>query len=119
MTVCKEIKSFSRTHEHIADFFSLLSVGLLFGSVWVILAYHQTVLDWISQDVLLHTALVIAALVLDVFLIIALLTVGSARFGEDNERCFGTFAGRRNHRPKVGLFGSWISHMENVGKKHR
>ena len=45
--------------------------------------------------------------------------MGSARFGEDNERCFGTFAGRRNYRSKTGLFGAWIAHLENVGKKHR
>ena len=119
MAVCNEIKSFSRTHERIADFFSLLAVGLLFGSVWAILTYHQAVLNWIGQDLLLHTALVIAVLVLDVFLILGLLMVGSTRFGEGNERCFGTFAGRRNFKPKTGIFGSWIGHMENVGKKHR
>ena len=32
MSICKDIKGFSRTHEHIADFFSLLAVGVLFGA---------------------------------------------------------------------------------------
>ena len=119
MTVCNEIKSFSRAHERIADIFSLLALGLLFGSVWAILTYHQVVLDWIAQDLLLRTVLVVAALVLDVFLVLGLLMVGSARFGEDDERCFGTFAGGRSHQSKVGIFGNWIAHLENVGKKHR
>jgi hypothetical protein len=119
MTVCREIKHFSRTHERIADFFSLLALALLLGTVWLVLSYHQQVLAWISTNVLLHTPLVVLALVADVFLMLGLLTVGSARFGEDNERCFGTFPGRRNFRSKRGLVGAWIAHMENVGKKHR
>jgi hypothetical protein len=119
MAVCNEIKGFSRAHERVADFFSLLAVGLLFGSVWAILTYHQPVLGWISEYVLLHTALVIGVVVLDVFLILALLMVGSARFGEDDERCFGTFSGRRNHHSKRGPFSIWIAHLENVGKRHR
>jgi len=119
MTVCREIKQFSRTHERIADTFSLLALALLLATVWVVLSYHQQVVAWISTNVLLHTPLVVLALVLDVFMILGLLMVGSARFGEDNERCFGTFPGRRNFRSKTGIFGAWIAHMENVGKKHR
>ncbi|MFZ0790521.1 MAG: cell division protein BolA [Chromatiaceae bacterium] len=119
MTVCKEIKHFSRTHERIADFFSLLALALLFATVWAVLSYHQQMLAWISTNVLLHTPLVVLALAVVAFLILGLLTIGSARFGEDSERCFGTFAGRRNFRSKTGLFGAWIAHMENVGKKHR
>ena len=119
MAVCKEIKSFSRTHEHIADLFSLMAVVLLFASVWVILTHYQQVLGWISQEPLLHTSLVVGILVLDVFVIFAFLAVGASRFSGDDERCFGTFAGRRSQRSKVGLFSAWIGHMENVGKKHR
>ncbi|MGE5154418.1 MAG: cell division protein BolA [Bdellovibrio bacteriovorus] len=119
MSVCREIKHFSRAHERIADFFSLLALALLFATVWAVLYYHQQMLAWIASNVLLHSALVILALVLDVFVILGLLTVGSARFGEDNERCFGTFPGRRSFRSKTGLFGAWIAHMENVGKRHR
>lgn len=119
MTVCKEIKHFSRAHERIADFFSLLALVLLFATVWAVLSYHQQVLAWIATNVVLHTLLVVLALVVNAFLILGLLAVGSARFGEDDERCFGTFAGRRNFRSKTGLFGAWIAHMENVGKRHR
>ena len=120
MAVCKEIKSFSRTHERIADLFSLMAVILLFGSVWVDpdplpagAGMDQ------PRNVLLHTSLVVGALVLNVFLIFAFLAVGASRFSGDDERCFGTFAGRRSQRSKVGLFSAWIGHMENVGKKHR
>ena len=119
MAVCREIKSFSRTHERIADFFSLLAVAVLFGSIWVIVTQYQRVWAWIQLDLPVHTAMVIALLVADVLLILAFLAIGSARFGEDSERCFGTFRGRRSQRSSVGLFSAWISHMENVGKKHR
>lgn len=119
MAICKEIKRFSRSNERIADFFSLLALALLFATVWAVLSYHPEVLAWISTNVLLHTPLVVFALMLDAFLILGLLAIGSARFGEDNERCFGTFPGRRNFRSKTGIFGAWIAHMENVGKKHR
>ncbi len=120
MTVCKNIKSFSRRHEHIADFFSLLAVVLLFGTVWVTISYHQMILEWLRQDVFIHSGVLVAALVLDVFLILGLLAVGSARFGEEDEKCFGTFRGRRNYNGSpVRWFSVWIKHMENVGKKHR
>ncbi len=120
MAVCNEIKSFSRAHERIADFFSLLAVALLFATIWATLQYHQPVLDWLREGPLVNTAILIAVLVLDVFLILAFLAIGSARFGEENERCFGTFRGRRSHNGSpVGIFSAWISHMENVGKKHR
>jgi len=120
MTVCKEIKNFSRTHERIADFFSLLSVALLFGTVWATLQYHRLVLDWLRQDVFQNGAILVAALVVDVLLILGLLAVGSSRFGKENEKCFGTFRGRRHYNGSpVGIFGAWVRHMENVGKKHR
>ena len=120
MAVCKEIKTFSRNHDRIADFFSLLAVALLFASVWATLEYYQQVVDWLRQDMLFNGALLIAALVLDVFLILGLLAVGSARFGEDDEKCFGTFRGRRNYNGSpVGIFRVWVNHMESVGKKHR
>jgi hypothetical protein len=119
MTVCREIKRFSRAHERIADAFSLLAVALLFATVWAVLLYHQQVLAWIGSNAPLHTPLAVLVLLAVAFLILALLAVGSARFGEENERCFGTFPGRRGHRSKTGLFGTWIAHMENLGKKHR
>jgi len=119
MSVCKNVKTFSRTHEHIADFFSLLAVALLFATIWAVTQYYQAVSVWLLHDVLLHGAILVAVVILDVFLIIALLAIGSARFGEDNERCFGTFAGRRNHTGAGGVFSSWLNHLESVGKKHR
>ncbi len=119
MTVCREIKTFSRTHERIADFFSLLALGLLFGSIWAIVANYQRVWAWIELDVPVNTSIVIAVLVLDVALILGFLAIGSARFGEDGERCFGTFRGRRTQHSSTGMVSAWISHLENVGKKHR
>jgi len=120
MTVCREIKTFSRAHERIADFFSLLAVALIFATVWATLQYHQVVLDWLRQDALMNGTIMIAVLVLDVFLVLAFLAIGSARFGDDGEKCFGTFRGRRHHTGSpLGIFTTWINHMENVGKKHR
>lgn len=119
MPVCNQINKFSRTHEHIADFFSLLAVALLFGSIWAILQYYVPVSDWIRHDPVWHTVLIAGALVLDVLLILSFLAIGSARFGEEGERCFGTFAGRRNQTSSTSIFSSWLKHMENVGKKHR
>lgn len=120
MAVCKELKKFSRTHERIADFFSLLAVALLLGTIWVVVEHNQLIANWLNQDTLLHGSILVAALVLDVLLILGFLMVGSARFGEENEKCFGTFRGRRAHsgRP-LGILGVWLDHMENVGKKHR
>jgi len=119
MTVCRDIKTFSRTHERIADFFSLLAVALLFASIWVFLEYYPLIMDWLRANPLLNGALLVGALVVDVLLILGLLAVGSARYGSDEERCFGTFRGRRNSSSPVSLFGAWVKHMENVGKKHR
>lgn len=119
MTVCKDIKSFSRKHEHIADFFSLLAVALLFASVWATVEFYDFIADWLRHDALLHGAILMAVLVLDVALILGFLAVGSSRLGEDNEKCFGTFQGRRNSGTPLGAFRAWLHHMENVGKKHR
>jgi len=119
MTVCKDIKNFSRAHEHIADFFSVVAIALLFATVWAVLTYHQTVLDWWNQSIALNSVILVAFLVLDVFMILGFLAVGSARFGDDDERCFGTFPGRRNVKEPFGAFRAWLHHMENVGKKHR
>ena len=120
MTVCKDIKTFSRAHEHIADLFSVLALVLLFATVWAVLEYYQVILEWWRHSIGLNSAILVAALVADVFLILGLLAVGSARFGDDDERCFGTFRGRRSNRGEpFGAFRAWLHHMENVGKKHR
>jgi len=120
MTVCKEIKNFSRAHEHMADLFSVLALVLLFTTVWAVLEYHQVLLEWWRHSVALNTVILVAALVLDVFLVLGFLAVGSARFGDDDERCFGTFRGQRGTlRKPFGAFRAWLHHMENVGKRHR
>jgi len=120
MTVCKEIKNFSRAHEHMADLFSMLALALLFATVWAVLEYHQVLLEWWRHNMALNSAILVAALVLDVFLVLGFLAVGSARFGDDDERCFGTFRGRRGTVGEpFGAFRAWLHHMENVGKKHR
>ncbi len=120
MTVPKKIKNFSRAHERIADMTSLLAVVLLFASIWATLEYYQLVLDWLRHDVLVHSAILVGVLVLDVFLILGLLAFGSSRLGREDEKAFGTFRGRRSHSGSpIGIFRAWIGHMENVGKKHR
>ncbi|CAK0757254.1 Cell division protein BolA [Gammaproteobacteria bacterium] len=97
MSVCQEIKTFGRAHERIADFFSLLAVGLLFGSLWAGLAYSEEILTWMLDNPPLHGSLTILALVMDVVFIMMLLAIGSARFGGgEDERCFSTFRGRRH-----------------------
>lgn len=119
MAVCEEIKTFSRRHEHIADFFSLLAVAVLFAAIWATLQYYQLVMHWVQKNLVLHGPLLIAGLVATALLIVGLLAVGSARFGEDDERCFGTFRGRRGGGSPIDAFRNWITHMENVGKRHR
>lgn len=119
MTVCRDIKTFSRTHEHIADMFSLLAVVLLFGTVWAVLEFHQLVIEWWRHGILLNSVILVAVLVLDVFLILGFLAIGSARFGKEDEKCFGTFSGRRNAGEPGGAFRAWLHHVEHVGKRHR
>lgn len=119
MGICKDIKRFTRTNETIADLFSLLGAGLLFASVWATLEYHQVVMQWLAGGYLLRMPLLMFALGLNAFSILALLAMGSSRFGADDERCFGTFAGRRTRHGATGVITGWIQHMENVGKKHR
>jgi hypothetical protein len=119
MAVCENLKTFSRHHERVADFFSLLAVAVLFASIWASLEYYQTVMHWVQQNILLHGPLLIAGLLANAGLILALLAVGSARFGEDDERCFGTFRGRRSGGSPVDAIRNWVLHIENVGKRHR
>jgi FtsH-binding integral membrane protein len=119
MSLCKDMKRFTRTHEIVADLFSLLGAGLLFASVWATLEYHQLVLQWLAEDYVMRAPMLLLALAINAFGILALLAAGSSRFGEDDERCFGTFPGRRTRHGATGLFSSWVQHMENVGKKHR
>jgi hypothetical protein len=120
MSVCKDLKGYARRHEWIADFFSLLAILLLFGSLYLGAIYYSPMLSWMKTDAILHVPMVVATLILDVFLIFMFLSIGSARYGEEGEGCFHTFPGRRSGSGSVGLmFNSWLHHIEQVGRKHR
>jgi hypothetical protein len=94
-------------------------VVLIFASIWASLRYYQPLSAWMAENVLLHTALLIGALVADVMLILAFLAIGSSQAGEEDERCFATFRGRRGGGSPLDALRNWVHHMENVGKKHR
>lgn len=120
MSVCKNIKSFTRRHEYIADFFSLLAVALLFGTIWGVLTYRAEIFSWVKINLLLHSPLMVLAIVVDVLLIFMFLSIGAARTEDDAESCFSTFRGRRHGGMSIGsVFNNWLHHMEDVGKKHR
>ncbi len=120
MSVCKNIKGYTRRHEWLADLFSLLAAVLFFGTLYLGVAYHAPILNWISRDLIIYTPIAVGAIVLDVFLIFFFLNIGSARLAEEDEGCFQTFKGRRAGNGSVSsMFTSWLRHMEHVGKKHR
>ena len=117
MGVCRQIKTYSRHHEWVGNLFSLIAVVLIFATIWATLEYYQIVASWLGRNPVLHGALLAAAIAVEVLLIVALLSIGSARADEEDEKCFASFTGRRGE--SLGLFRSWLHHMENVGKKHR
>lgn len=124
MTFCAQIKGFARNHEKVADISSLLAVALLFTTIWVAIDFQTLIFNWIQQSILLHGPAVILILILDVFLIFMLLNIGSTRLenpdAAHNDRCFGTFRGRRHGGFNLGtVFHNWVQHIEQVNKKHR
>ncbi len=121
MSVCTRIKGFARHHQRIVDLFPLLAVVLLFATIWIGIDYQIPLFDWIAENVILHGSAVVLGLIADVFLIILLLSIGSARFAEEEgEGCFRTFRGRRHGGSSLGTaVRNWIDHIENVNKKHR
>ncbi|MEN8177008.1 MAG: cell division protein BolA [Pseudomonadota bacterium] len=120
MSVCKNLKGYTRRHTWLADLFSLMAAILFFGSIYLGFAYHTLILGWVSQDYILYTPLAVGTMILDVFLIFFFLNVGSARLADEDEGCFHTFKGRRAGSGSAGMmFTSWLRHMEHVGKKHR
>ena len=120
MSVCKNIKGYARSHERMADFFSLMAVALFFGTLYLGAMYYSAVFGWIKQDILLNAPAVFILLLLDVFLIFLFLNIGSARFTTEDEGCFQTFRGRRAGSGSIGMMlNSWLHHIEHVGKKHR
>jgi phosphoglycerol transferase MdoB-like AlkP superfamily enzyme len=120
MSVCKNIKGYARRHERLADFFSMLAIALLFATLYLGAIHQSSLLTWMKSNTMLHVPAVIALLLLDVLLIFLLLSIGSARYGEENEGCFHTFRGRRSGSGSVGIMlNSWLHHMEQVGRRHR
>jgi len=121
MTVCSRIKGFTRTHEWIADSFSLLAVMLLFASIWAGIEYQAKIFELLGENLVLYAPLLVAIVLLDVFLIFAFLNIGSTRFTDQQDgRCFHTFRGRRHGGVSIGnAVSNWINHIEQVNKKHR
>ncbi|PVV06825.1 MAG: cell division protein BolA [gamma proteobacterium symbiont of Ctena orbiculata] len=121
MSVCESLKGYTRKHERLADLFSLLAVALLFGTLYIVLAYHTPIVAWLKKDAVIHVPVAIALLVFDIFIMYMCLNIGATRYDdEEDERCFHTFKGRRSGSGSIGvMFSNWLHHMEQVGKKHR
>ena len=122
MSVCSRIKGYTRHHERIADLFSLLAVVLFFGSVWFVIEYQGLIFGWIKANMVVHGSVVAVTVMVVVFLVFALLSIGSSRFAgeEEDVSCFRTFRGRRRGGVPLGaMFHNWLDHMEHVNKKHR
>jgi hypothetical protein len=121
MGICRSVRVYSSHHEWVGNVFSLIGVALLFGTVWATLQYYEEISDWLAIDAVVHTSLLVAALVVDVLLIFAMLAIGSTRAGEEDKNCFATFRGRRSGGggSPIDAIRNWLLHMENVGKKHR
>ncbi len=117
MSVCRQIRSYSRHHEWVGNLFSLVAVVLIFATVWATLEYYLAITSWLSHNPVINGAILAAAIALEILVIVALLSIGSSRADEVEERCFASFTGRRGE--SLSLFRSWLHHMENVGKKHR
>ena len=81
-------------HEWVADFSSLIAVILLFGSVYLIMRFHNVTLDWMTDGTMLQTIIAYAIVLLDAVIIVSLLCFGPTCH-EHNKSCFGTFKGRK------------------------
>jgi hypothetical protein len=119
MGVCRQIQQYSSHHEWVGNLFSLLAVGLIFGTVGLSLQFYADIAVWLDQNLVFHGVLLAGALVLDLVLIMACLAIGSSRADEEDKPCFATFQGRRAGGSPFAVFSAWLQHMENVGKKHR
>ncbi len=62
MSVCKNIKNYTRRHERLADFFSLMAAVLFFGSIYLGFTYHEQSMAWIAQDYLLYIPIALSFL---------------------------------------------------------
>jgi hypothetical protein len=119
MGIRRKFRLYASQHEWVGNFFSLLAVFLIFGTVWLSLRFYRDIATWTSENMILHASMMAVALALDVLLILVFLSIGSDRADEEDERSFSTFKGRRSGGSPISAFRSWLHHMENVGKKHR
>ncbi|NNJ91967.1 MAG: hypothetical protein HKP55_09845 [Gammaproteobacteria bacterium] len=81
-------------HEWVADFSSLVAVILLFGTVYLIMRFHNVTLDWMTGGSLLQTVSAYTIVLLVAVIIVSLLCFGPTCH-EHNKSCFGTFKGRK------------------------
>jgi hypothetical protein len=120
MSVCKNIKGFTRKHQWLADLFALLAVAILFGSLYTVLAYHSPILNWLFQNLFVHAPLAVGTLLFEMVLIFFLLNISTVTYTDDDVGCFHTFRGRRTGSGSLGkVFNGWLHHIEFLGKKHR
>jgi len=121
MSVCKNIKGFTRKHEWLADLFALMAVAILFASLYFVLAYHSPILNWLFQNILINTPLAIGTLFFEIVLIFFLLNISTVTYNEDEDvGCFHTFRGRNSGSGSLGkIFNGWLHHIEYLGKRHR
>lgn len=120
MSVCRSIKGFTRKHEWLADLFALMAVLILFGSLYLGLAYHSIIMNWLSQNLFAHAPVVLGSIMLELAVIFFLLNISSVTDSEeDDEGCFHTFRGRRAGTGSIGMvFNGLLHHIEFLGKKH-
>ena len=81
-------------HEWVADFSSLVAVILLFGSVYLIMRFHNVTLEWMADGSMLQIFTAYSIVLLDAVMIVSLLCFGPTCY-EHNKSCFGTFKGRK------------------------
>jgi hypothetical protein len=121
MSVCKNIKGFTRKHEWLGDLFALLAVAILFGSLYAVLAYHSPIVNWLFQNVFIRAPLAFGTLVFEIMLIFFLLNISTVTYSEDEDMgCFHTFRGRNSGSGSLGkAFNGLLHHIEFLGKRHR
>jgi len=120
MSVCKNIKGFTRKHEWLADLFALLAVAILFGSLYTVLAYHSPITNWLFQNMFMRAPVVVGSLLVEVMLIFFLLNISTVTDADDDQGCFHTFRGRHSGSGSLGkMFNGVLHHIEFLGKRHR
>jgi hypothetical protein len=121
MSVCRNIKGFTRKHEWLGDLFALTAVAILFGSLYAVLAYHSPILNWLFENAFIRTPVALVTLLFEILLIFFLLNISSVTYSEDDDLgCFHTFRGRKSGSGSLGkVFNGMLHHIEFLGKRHR